>query len=394
MSENKEADILDETNETKEEDPIDIPDIVCPEPTDDIYNKYIQNNIPLFTMVRGIKIYDNTTVISRQESIFTTKYLRSKIVDKEKLFSPLTPSIATAQGQLTNVSFREMDLILILKKPTGLIQKIGCNYGELFNDNYVPPPVKEVKTNRGRKKKEKAVSRRQKQGNGRYFSSQITFVIQHPQDTKKVYKIKLFRNGVFQVPGVTNPEILDLIDPIFILHSYIKDYFPGDIQIKYFMAVMRNYKARLLNKNYHINLEKLEEIITNEKFNSGVQKTNEMVIKKLGFIGERLRNYIKPSNPMYIAEIVYNTDRCFSLNIKFRRPMVLTTKETTVKLLKKGKINFDSCKSQLEAEELYAWLEYIYNKYHDDILCDILTITNDTDDSDDDDLESLYDDDE
>ena len=38
-------------------------------------------------------------------------------------------------------------------------------------------------------------------------------------------------------------------------------------------------------------------------------------------------------------------------------------KKTTVKLLKKGKINFDGANSEYEVQELYYWLEYIYTKY-------------------------------
>jgi hypothetical protein len=35
-------------------------------------------------------------------------------------------------------------------------------------------------------------------------------------------------------------------------------------------------------------------------------------------------------------------------------------KKTTVKLLKKGKINFDGGNSEFEIEELYYWLQLIY----------------------------------
>ena len=51
-------------------------------------------------------------------------------------------------------------------------------------------------------------------------------------------------------------------------------------------------------------------------------------------------------------------------------------KKTTVKLLKKGKINFDGGNCEHEILELYYWLQYIYSKYSNDILVDISKISN------------------
>jgi len=97
-------------------------------------------------------------------------------------------------------------------------------------------------------------------------------------------------------------------------------------------------------------------------------------------------------NPLSIAEMTYNTDRCFSLIIKYYRASINDiNKKTTVKLLKKGKINFDGGNSQQEVEELYYWLIYIYNKYKDEILFDIQNIKNEyNEDSSDTDSKSLY----
>jgi hypothetical protein len=51
-------------------------------------------------------------------------------------------------------------------------------------------------------------------------------------------------------------------------------------------------------------------------------------------------------------------------------------KKITVKLLKKGKINFDGGNSELEVIELYHWLEYIYYTFRKFILVDIASIKN------------------
>ena len=81
--------------------------------------------------------------------------------------------------------------------------------------------------------------------------------------------------------------------------------------------------------------------------------------------------------------MTYNTDRCFSLNIKFQRPSLLDPyKKTTVKLLKKGKLNWDGFTSEYEVMELYHWVHWIYLKHKDEILFDIEKIILDNDMSD------------
>lgn len=359
------------------------------------------SNEPIYTLSEGIKIYDGTTEYSRYEYKNKIKYLKSFI--SKKLFSKLQPSTLTAQGIMSNISFDEKYIIDLLSEPTDNILMIGCNYGEKYNILYKPPSL--VKTSgRGRKPKPKVKSRRKVQGNGKYFSSQITFLISHPDllDSQKpdtisnhaYYKIKLFRNGVFQVPGIRDPSMQDLVKPIKVLREYLAYNFAEDVQVMQFTAVMRNYKACLLNKYYHVNLEKLEEIILKEKSNFNYNNfINFMLRNYSSKCSEMIKILLGNYNPLNIAEMTYNTDRCFCLIIKFYRPSLFDpNKKTTVKLLKKGKINFDGGNSQQEIEELYAWLEYIYTKYHDQILFDIRNIVNEYDkDSSDCENDSLYD---
>jgi hypothetical protein len=80
---------------------------------------------------------------------------------------------------------------------------------------------------------------------------------------------------------------------------------------------------------------------------------------------------------MNIAEICYNTDKCFSLIIKFYRPIPTDLeKKTTVKILKSGKINFDGGNNEQEMLELYHWLEYMYWKNRDKFIFDVSQIKN------------------
>jgi hypothetical protein len=327
-----------------------------------------------YDKINDIKIYKGTTDEMRKKYLYNIDYLQ-KLVD-DKIFTELYPSTLTAQGYMTNISFDESILINLLSEPTGLILMIGCNFGEKFNANYVIPTITK-KSGRGRKPKPKIKNKRRSQGTGKYFSSQITFLIRHAT-TNIIYKIKLFRNGVFQVPGVKDPSMSDLIEPINALKEYLSLNFGKDVQIMNFMAVMRNYKARLINENLHVDLEKLEECINKEKNYSLFNPYIKYILKNIpNNIQKNMLKFIGKTNPLNVAEVSYNTDRCFCLILKFYRPMPCDKiKKTTVKLLKKGKINFDGGNSEYEIKELYHWLEYIYSKYKNQILIDITDIKN------------------
>jgi len=350
---------------------------------------------PKYNLVEDIKIYDGTTDDSREEYVNRIRFLKKRIEDNEPLFTDLQPSTLTAQGLMSNISFDEKTCIEMLSPPPDHILMIGCNYGEIFHPDYIKPETKKT-SGRGRKPKPKKKNKRKIQGNGRYFSSQITFLIEHPDNTENKYKIKLFRNGVFQVPGIRNPNMHDLIKPIKIQRDYLEYNFAEDVQVMNFMAVMRNYKCALINKHYHVNLERLEELIFREKLDPKYEQFLDFMMRSVGSKHkEKIKDMIGTFNPMNIAEMTYNTDRCFCLIIKFYRPSILDPKKkTTVKLLKKGKINFDGGNSQQEVEELYYWLQYIYNKYKDEILFDVRDITRDaSSDTSDCSAPSIYDDD-
>lgn len=324
----------------------------------------------------GIKVYTGTTIDSRARYSRSLKYFKTLNVNKTKVFHRPLPSTLTAQGLMSNISFEEKDIIDILGEPEGQIMLIGCNYGEKYNPLYQLPKV-ERKSGRGRKPKPKIKTKRRSQGNGKYFSSQITFIIRHPVSNVD-YKIKLFRNGVFQVPGVKNPSMSDLITPVTILKDYLAYNFGEDVQIMNFMAVMRNYKAKVLDENVRVDLTYLEEIIN---FHKNYKLFEPFLKNEIRYIPKKLQSkalkFIGKSNLLNIAEINYNTDKCFCLNIKFYRPMPNDIeKKTTVKLLKKGKINFDGGNSEYEMLELYYWLTYLYSTFKDEILVDVQKITN------------------
>jgi hypothetical protein len=311
---------------------------------------------------------------------------------KNDIFTPLISSTLTIKGSFSNIMFNEEEIIDMLDVPVGgNILKICCNYGKLINEtaDYKYPEPKQKVSNRGRKPKIKIKSKRKLQGTGEYFSSQITFEIYNP-DNGKIYKIKLFRNGGFQIPGGSSPCMNDLIKPIKTLQDYlITQFLDENIKVLYLISVMRNYICRLLNKNLLIKLNDLEYILKENKNTNIVinpifeyLETNKKELNKKYHTSnetiEFIQKYIgKNNNKIQIAEIQNNCERYFGLIVKFCRPVPWKiNKRTTIKILRSGKINFDGGNSIEETLELYLWLITIFIQYKNEILHDTSVIDN------------------
>lgn len=319
----------------------------------------------LFIEKDGIKIYQNLTQEQLNNYDSNIWKYRQRETKESDIFTPLKPSTLTAEGILSNISFHEQKLIKILPIPEGNILQIGCNFGELINKNYKKPEQKK-KSNRGRKPKPKNNNKKRKvQGSGKFFSSQITFEIKHSSNDQQ-YKIKLFRTGKLQAPGIKTANMLDLLDPIKTLVQYLQAVFPKQIKLTSLKAVMRNYTCSLRNKNWFVKRNEFENLLRQLK-NVNYQK--EQFIKKIEPTFGNLSSYISQFitfNEMNIAEILNNCERYPSLQIKFRRPIPGSVfKKVTIKVLRSGKINFDGGNSEKEIEELYYWLQNcIYQHRH------------------------------
>jgi hypothetical protein len=298
-------------------------------------------------------------------------YLKSIVTP---IFDPMIPSTFTIQGQFSNLNFNEIDLIGCLRPPTGDIMLIGCNYGQLTNASY-KPPVLLTKSGRGRKPVTKPKTKRKSQGSGLFFSSQITFNV---LDGPKTYKIKIFRTGVFQLPYSNKMTLEGLLKPLTVISNYLSAELAEDVQLSHMMTTMRNYKTKLLNNTTHVNLDALYRILLSEKQPIHIQPyitwlfsdmTPAQYLKFVPYIGK--------TNIMNMGEIIFNQDRCFSLNIKFYRPLPnKIEKKMTLKCLQRGKVNLDGCNNEYESIELYYYLQYIYSKYRDEILIDVPSIVN------------------
>jgi hypothetical protein len=320
----------------------------------------------------GIIIYTGDTYMSH---IKTNRNIEKYNTYEDKILTDLKPSTLAVKGILTNLDFNEEKLIKDLRDPKGTdIVKLYCNYGEVINSE---PPCeialpKERTSKRGRKPKNKVKSKRKVQGSGKYFSSQITFEIFNA-DTKKIYKIKLFRNGAFQSPGLNNPHMTDIIKPIVVLRDYLRSHLNRvNIEIQHIISIMRNYVCRLLNPNYLIRIIELENILNTYENTNESNKIFEFIDNYNIGNKQLIKNYIGTSyNNIGIAEIQNNCERYFGLIIKFYRPVNWQIdKRTTIKILRSGKINIDGGNSIGECVELYKWLEELFIKYKKNIIYD------------------------
>jgi hypothetical protein len=273
----------------------------------------------------------------------------------EEYFSNLILSTITVEAKISNITFKEKDLITKLsldeknKKYSDII-KIGCNYEEYISETYIEltKPVK--KSNRGRKKKIKPISNRKIQGNGKYFNSQITFTILDTINKTKFYHLKLFTNGTIQIPYVCN-ENIEIIKPIIeLVIDYIKDIndikvdIEKPIDIIYIKSIMRNYKFNIVIDNDYIDLLKFKSILLEYK---NFQLNNSDSFQ------ENNKYNIELLNSLELSIIKCNFERYTGIILKFKTPIEDNkNKLTTVKIFSSGKINIDGSNNLEESTKI------------------------------------------
>lgn len=243
------------------------------------------------------------------------------------------------------------------------IIKIGSNYGEFKSDYYNKLTQKPQKTNRGRKQKNKKKSNRKKQGNGKYFTSQITFTIlsdNNFDNLNKLYHIKIFVNGVIQIPFVTNENINIILPYINLLKDYfnnnikfIKINKNNDFKLEYLKSIMRNYKFKFINPiniKYILDLNKFESLIQQQKIIINKDITNQNIFP--------------------ISEIKYNNESYQGITIKFNTHIQSypnkppKQKYATIKIFSSLKINIDGCKDKNDSIKIQKYIiNLIYNNY-------------------------------
>jgi hypothetical protein len=332
------------------------------------FKKYIKDKLPTdkkFTKKKSTKILKNFQDIQNFKVLDTNSI--------KELYDVMEFYISDVELCNTYLD----NLVQMIKIFTDYEEECKCikkftAENDLSNMNRDELVKSKKNSTRGRKPKEKKKMKRKVQGSGMYFSSQISFDI-YNYHNNKISKIKLFRNGNIQIPGISSPAMTDLLDSVILLKNYLNSLRTDtNVEIPYIIAVMRNYTSRLVNPNVTIILNKLEDVLYFEK--SMPLHKDSSYIKFLESIPDVARYEVfKYFNIAFdsISEVMLNSERYPGLLIKFNRPIPgKDTKKLTVKILSSGKINFDGASSEIEALEVYYWLQYIFFKYWDEITYD------------------------
>jgi len=348
-----------------------------------IFHPYLYDDINILAMNELFKQLEKNTLFERDEHIRISKELFKNVEQFVKFFKNY---IADCK---------------CISQPHQWDKKIQIK----FNTH-------DAKTNKSKEKiKSLKYPKRKTRGCGKYFSSQITFEI-YGSDSNKIYKIKIFRNGNFQAPGVRNSRMLDIIAPLTLLSEYLSEQFNRNVYVMHIIPVMRNYMSHVIAPKsnselcrkfkMHIFLDKLEEVCRLEKsmelipIRDMVQIYNSIVMVLSRNIAFNILKYL-PYATIKFSEITNNLERYSGILLKFSRPIPeKPNKKITIKILCNGKLSFDGCNSEIEVLELYNWLQYLFKKYWNYIVFDPTKAVNcgyvsaDSEDG----YESIYDDDE
>lgn len=273
------------------------------------------------------------------------------------MIDPIKPSTITIGGKFNGIRLNEKTDIAKFTAEEPIVQ-IGSNYGEVFADGYSPPEKKPKTSKRGRKPKPKDPKKRM-QGSGKYFNSQITFVVRSQERAGKLYKIKVFRNGQFQIPGVLSTDQADIERPLELLCRHFSDVYQTEVTVTDKMVQMRNCKTILNDPELNINTLELGAVISEEMVNR-----NEMKINKVEY------------------QTAQNSSKVV---VKFSRPTKdKANKQTTLKILKQ-KINFEGAVGFDDVNTIYWWLNDLLLDNYRRVVNDPQTPEQESDSSDTDD---------
>lgn len=245
--------------------------------------------------------------------------------------------------------------------------KNNCKCFEIPN---TPRIIMEIPKISLRGRKSRNIKKKKTTGDSRgYFSSQITFDI-YKSDYNKNYKIKVFRNGNFQIPGIRDPNMLDLLEPLLIIKDIYRQVLKTpNIEIPHVISVMRNYICKtkqdsILLLNGLMDAFQLEQQSENKDQITEVYKILNTKIT----VNSVISNILQYANFSIsgINEVLNNSERYPGFLLKINRPIISNDKKKiTIKILSGGKLNFDGGNSDIEVEEIYYWIRFIFTKYKD-----------------------------
>lgn len=248
------------------------------------------------------------------------------------------------------------------------ILRIGCNYGEFLSKAYIKLKSPKKRTNRGRKRKEKKLTRRKGVGLRRYFNSEITFtvVVDGTKDvdtlmpTDALYHMKLYTNGKIQVPSVRDNNVYVIQPVVMEITDMVKQYDDVTVDpavncdIVYIKSIMRNYKFNIVDESILIDIKRFKLVVSAcKKYFEGEHISDW----PSGMTPELLEEYRETITKYPLALVKYNNDKYVGFIIKFFTPSVdYPERNTTVKIFHSGKFNIDACNTQEQGDEVKAIL--------------------------------------
>jgi hypothetical protein len=242
-------------------------------------------------------------------------------------FTPASISTITVSTSIDNFYCHEEELSLICK-PNSVVVEIASNFYEQSFEGYIKAKKKTNKQ-RGRKPKAKPRKIRKMQGNGKYINSQTTFSVL-PENSQKPYKLKLFRTGAIQIPGILKADLSDafyVIDQTIEVLNEAFDTEPGYFRLKTEpKIVMMNYIWRIENQSSLLDLQSLRD----ELFNYAGE---EIIIDK--------------------PEVRYNPEKYQGLLCKLKKEK--ESAFTTLKIFSSGKINATFKTKTDDVEVIKEW---------------------------------------
>lgn len=389
--------MLDILNESSDDDSsCDSDNEFNPQLETDVYNDELQT----LTLEIGQMTAPTTNITPRHEMIeivefdhannvlnpdIRANFKAEKIYMNTHIFTQPISTTNTVEGFISNVSFHERDLIEELLPDENIVM-YRCNYGKIKHDGYTEP-VKERKTNRGRKKKPKKKKARKRQGEGSDFNSQVTFVVRSESANlirttdantgetiyqvpygAKVYKFKVFRTGKVQLPGVCPEHVDDVIISIkkvvttLNFHLHPGETNPARISdIININPVMKNYKFRVkLPLGHIIDMNSLRRILRRERTTQCLGDAD--IIPDDPNVTER------PSHPD-IFMIKY-TQQDSKLSIKFTTPIYHNPdKRTRVNIFGcSGKINILGALDADVSFQICEYMHWIFETFYAEII--------------------------
>ena len=342
----------------------------------------------------SFRIYTGVTRASGAISMAAIERYRRIVGDAPATVGMLKFSTLTLTGEFTNLSFDETRDFDLLRPRDNRIIKLKCNFGEYQHPaSAVTLVEREHQHSTRRLQTQKMHHKRRMAGNGRSFGSQITFYVWSNLNAK-IYKIKVFRNGKFQIPGIQQYDMKDVIQPLVVLCRAFREEFADEtIGIAYVMPVMINFTSQILQaagESVSINLNACEECMRCDK---QVELAMRQSLPLLS--GNIIRVLALYADIEYagISEIQNNPERYFGTVIRFRRPMPWNNeKRSTLKILKVLKISFDGVNSLLECIELHCWFTWFFTRHRQRVIYRIgASADADADADSSDENESIYD---